>query len=319
MIGLLLVLPLALHEPHARQALRPRVELTPPPLTSLSRPTLSLESAAAASAPPPSLLRLRGGDGGPMQAAQNAYFGLPTVTRAWLTLIIAFASLTQIKLLTPEALALDSQLIIKGMQIWRPITSASFLGGLGPQLLQKCYYLVQFGCGLERTLGMGEYARVLASSTAVLCIFCNLLGWQFTGDGLIMAITVLTCQQQPNASVNMYGLNIPTAYLPFAQMCMSYLFTQQIPWNDILGAIVGYINYYFNDNTKPDDVIYRRDNVAAQAVQASKAKKLGGGGGGLTKKTSGKSKKSGGGSKKARAGSDSAPQGATCGPNGCSL
>ena len=166
-------------------------------------------------------------------------------------------------------------------------------GGLGPQLLQKCYYLVQYAGGLEATLGLGEYLRVLTSCTAILCIFSNLLGWQFTTDGLIMACTVLTCQQQPNGQVNMYGLTIPTMYLPFAQMCMSYLFTQQIPWQDIVGAIVGYINYYFNDNTKPDEYIYKRDNVAAQAVQASKAKKLGGGSGGVAKKAS----SSGGGSK----------------------
>ena len=51
-----------------------------------------------------------------------------------------------------------------------------------------------------------------------------------------MAVTVLTCQQAPDQQTSLYGFTIPTSYLPFAQLCMSYLFTQQIPWNDILGA-----------------------------------------------------------------------------------
>jgi len=117
------------------------------------------------------------------------------------------------------------------------------------------YYLIQFGKGLESTLGTGEYARAVASCTAMLCVIFNLFGWQFTGDGLVMAITVLTCQQNPEAQMNMYGLNIPMAYMPFAQMVMSYMFSQQIPWNDIVGALVGYAHYYVQDEAKPDSAV----------------------------------------------------------------
>jgi len=142
-------------------------------------------------------------------------------------MILVFASLNQIGVLAPEAVALDAAAIAR-WQLWRPITCAAFFGGIGPQLLQKMYYLVQFGKGLEQTLGFGEYARVLASCGAMLCIICNMLGWQFTGEGLVMSVTVLTAQQQPDAQMSMYGLNIPMAYMPFAQMVMSYLFSQQV-------------------------------------------------------------------------------------------
>ena len=63
-----------------------------------------------------------------------------------------------------------------------------------------------------------------------------MIGWQFTGDGIIMAITVLCSLQNPDAQMSLYGLAIPYQYLPFAQLVMSYMFTQQIPWQDIVGA-----------------------------------------------------------------------------------
>ena len=272
-----------------------------------------------AATPPAPLVRLRGG-ASPLQGLQNAYFGVPVFTRSWLSAIVAFAALNQIGLVPPEMLGLDATATVKRMQIWRPLTAASFLGGLGPQLLQKCYYLVQFGCQLERALGIAEFARVLASCAALLCIVCSTLGMQFIGDGLIMAITVLTCNQSPDQQVNMYGLNIPCAYLPFAQLCMSYLFTQQIPWTDILGALVGYVNYMINDNCKPDSVIYKRDNYAAKATSAkAKGAKTLGGSSSSSKKGGGGGKGGGGSKPKRKSNIATFAKEKTCGPDGCSL
>ena len=264
--------------------------LLAPAVSGLAAPRPTLPRARPRDNVLPPLLRLRGGDSGALQKAQSMYFGVPLLTRSWLSAIVAIAGLNQVGILPPELLQIDATAVVKRWQFWRPFTAASFMGGLGPQLLQKCYYLVMFGKDLERTLGVAEYTRVLASCTALLCLVCAMLGWQFVGDGLIQAITVIMCQQHPDQPVSLYGLSIPCQYLPFAQLCMSYLFTQQIPWNDILGAVVGYVHYYFNDNTKPDSVFYKHERAAAAAVASSKggkklgsggsAKKGGGGGGG---------------------------------------
>jgi hypothetical protein len=231
-----------------------------PPMAALRpilRPQQGREirpSAAAASAS--RLLALRGG-ADPVAGLTKAYKGIPAVTRGWFTLILASAALNQAGILAPEMVALDSHAIVRKAQVWRLVTSAAFFGGIGGQLLQKMYYLIQFGRGLEQTLGTAEYARTLASCGAMLCILFNLLGWQFTGDGLVMATTVLMAQQSPDAQMNMYGLTIPMVYMPFSQMVMSYLFSQQIPWNDIAGALVGYVHYYIQDEVKPDSAVVR--------------------------------------------------------------
>ena len=49
---------------------------------------------------------------------------------------------------------------------------------------------------------------------------------------------MLCCQQNPDAQINMYGLKIPYQFLPLAQLVLSYMFTQQIPWPDIVGLFV---------------------------------------------------------------------------------
>ena len=96
------------------------------------------------------------------------YLWIPPLTRTWLTVILTFSVLTQVGVLPPEAVQLDAAATIYRLQLWRPVTAASFFGGLGAQLLQKLYYLISFGKELESTLGIGEYARALVSCAAML-------------------------------------------------------------------------------------------------------------------------------------------------------
>jgi hypothetical protein len=257
----------------------------------VARPQLLRPVRRLAAPPPPSrtaanLLALRGGAADSvLLKVQRSYLGIPTLTRAWFSLVLGFATLAQVGILQPEALALDARATASG-QLWRPLTAAAFFGGIGPQLIQKLYYLISFGRGLEGTLGLAEYARVLASCTALLSLLFHPLGWQFLGDALIMSITVLTSLQNPDAEMNMYGLAVPYLYLPFAQLVMSYMFTQQIPWQDIVGAAVGYVHYWMNDNCKPDAAIAPKLEPKGPA-----GRKLGAGGGSTKKKKGAAGKK----------------------------
>lgn len=159
------------HHPdlHARRALVARPVLLQhahalrPPVPGTDRSAAQATSAAA------DLLALRGGQGDSvLLKVQQSYLGIPTLTRSWFTLIMAFAALAQVGVLQPEAVALDARAIVHGWQFWRPYTAAAFFGGVGPQLIQKLYYLISFGRDLERTLGIGEYARVMVSCGARL-------------------------------------------------------------------------------------------------------------------------------------------------------
>ena len=152
------------------------------------------------------VLRLRGG-ADLVASIKGSYFAVPLITRSWLSLVIVLAAVAQAKIIPAEALGIDAAAIAKGFQLWRPLTAASFFGEVGPQLLQKCYYLVQFGRELESEIGVGEYARVLFSCLAVETFLCHLLGWPFLADALIMSVTVLATLQNPERQV-------PNPHLP---------------------------------------------------------------------------------------------------------
>ncbi len=70
-----------------------------------------------------------------------------------------------------------------------------------------------------------------------------------------MAITVLCSLQNPDAQMSLYGLAIPYQYLPFAQLVMSYMFTQQIPWQDLVGAIV------VRNRSRPSPALLMRTHI----------------------------------------------------------
>jgi hypothetical protein len=204
-------------------------------------------------------LALRGGAslGGAVTAVKDAYTSIPLATRSWFSLCLGFAAMHQVGVLGPEKVALDRHALSRG-QLWRPITAASFLGGLSGQLIQKLYYLVAYSRSLEGVIGFGGFLRALASCTAMLTMLANTLGWPFLADGLIAAVTVLAAQQTPDAVVNMYGVQLPMGVMPIAQMLLSYLFTQQIPWMDIAGSLAGYLHYQIQDEVKPDAAYYQK-------------------------------------------------------------
>lgn len=110
---------------------------------------------------------------------------------------------------------------------------------------------------------------------AMLSILMNLIGGQYVADALIMAVTVLACQQDPDTPAKMFGIEIPTVFLPFAQMLMSYMASngQQFPWMDVFGMIVGYLHYSFNDNLKPDAEMYKKLKAKSQRKKPDNSKR----------------------------------------------
>ena len=273
---------------HARSATfaHPQQPLTRTGSRCPAVPVRAVEDEARAA------LRLRGGDAASMlEGAKSSALAVPIVTRTWASIIVGLALLNQVGLVPPELLALNGALVVKKFQLWRLVTSACFFGGFGAQLLQKLYYLVSFGQQLEATIGAGEYLRVIVSCVAVQTFLFHLLGWQFLGDGLVMALTVLFAQlSPPGAQMSLYGLAVPYPLLPFAQLAMSYLFTQQVPYQDMAGLLVGYLHYFVNDNLKPDDAVQLPPPAKTGRASASSVGGVGADGAARKKRKGGKTR-----------------------------
>jgi hypothetical protein len=167
--------------------------------------------------------RLRGGEeDGVLGGLQRAYLGVPVVTRSWFSLVLALAALSQAGLVSEELVAVDAAAFARRFQLWRPFTAAAFLGGVGPQLLQKLYYGISFGKELERELGSPEFLRAAASCIAALTLLCHVLGWPHSADGLIMAVTLLACLQvrvDSSAHVGLARCSDRARLVPVATHC----------------------------------------------------------------------------------------------------
>lgn len=199
--------------------------------------------------------RLRGGSvlAQVSEDAKRIYLALPLATRAWLTAVLILSVITRAGL-EQRSIGLDAEATLEKFQLWRPITAAAFVGGLGPAMLLQLFYLASYGRELETLLGLPAFARDLASCGLVLTVLFELLGWRFTGKGLIAAVVMMNCLQNANSRMSIYPtpyehFKIPYKYLPYLQLFLVLLFTKQIPLNEILGFCVGSLTWHTKPHT----------------------------------------------------------------------
>lgn len=193
-------------------------------------------------APPPAALRLRGGrkldELG--AKAKASYLAITPIVRGWTTATIAITLLFAVGVVTPELLQFDWAAATSGLQLWRPITGALFVGQLNPQILMRCYYWLIYGQELERVLGSPSFARALLTLIALLCYAAKWLAWPFVADSLIMALTMISTRLHPDARVSLFGIPLKNKYLPLVLMASNYIQQQKPPVQDALGCAVGF-------------------------------------------------------------------------------
>ena len=73
-------------------------------------------------------------------------------------------------------------------EIWRPITSISYLGPPSLSMANNLYFLVRFGQTIEESLGSASYCWFLMLQVIWLAISGLLLGMPYNGQAMIAAI-----------------------------------------------------------------------------------------------------------------------------------
>lgn len=194
-------------------------------------------------AEPAAVLRLRGGRSlDELTAkAKASYLSITPLVRGWITATIVITVLFAIGIVTPELLQFEWTAATAGLQLWRPITGALFVGQLNPQILMRCYYWIIYGQELERALGTPSFARAMLTLIALLCYAAKWLAWPFVADSLIMALTMISTRLHPDARVSLFGIPLKNKYLPFVMIISNYITQQKPPVQDALGCAVGYV------------------------------------------------------------------------------
>ena len=202
--------------------------------------------------------------------------------------------------LTQALLALDPMRTFYGMELWRPFTSASFLGKPSVGWLMSGYYLFEYGSSLERAYGGAQHLVFLFTQIFLLTILSTLCGQPFFANSMITSMLHVLSRAMPNQKVKWLIFTVPYWSLPYGLMITDVLQAQSAAaaMPHILGILSGHF-YHFHRFiwpktggedwlTAPDFLIERMDpnaasksaskesvNKALKSRKRGKGKKLG--------------------------------------------
>ena len=135
------------------------------------------------------------------------------------------------------------------MEIWRPLTAMSYLGGPSMSMANSLYFLVRYGQTLETMNGTGSHTWFLIVQTMLLTLLGLLLGFPFQAQAMISAAVYASSQVSPLDKVPFqFGLTVTAWQLPFGMMIIDCLSQQNAAaaWPHILGIFSGHFFHFFS-------------------------------------------------------------------------
>lgn len=199
-----------------------------------------------------SLLRLRGGDviqgrktKSLFKTIKDTLENIKPATRVYLMLCIFCTIVHLVGLPAPALFGLD---ISKIYELWRPITSMTYLGGLSMSMANNLYFLVNYGQRLETEFGTGEHTWFLLVQTMILSALGLVLGFPFHAQAMISAAVYVSSHIHPMEKMPFqFGFMITSWQLPFCMMAVDCLAQQNIgaAWPHVLGIFSGHVYHFF--------------------------------------------------------------------------
>jgi derlin-1 len=184
-----------------------------------------------------------------MSDTLQKYKKILPLTRVYITLV-ALATLLGLVLgeeLTQTLLALDPVRLIYGMELWRPLTAATFLGPPSIGWLMNGYYLFEYGSSLERAYGTAQHAMFLMTQLVVLSTFSILVGQPFFASSMITAMLHVLSRSMPHQKVKWLIFTVPYWSLPYGLMATDVLQAQSpmAAMPHILGILSGHFYHFY--------------------------------------------------------------------------
>lgn len=135
----------------------------------------------------------------------------------------------------------------KLLQLWRPLTSVSYLGTPSWVMAYQVFYIISYGQNLELGSGTGVHAWFLLTQTITLTILGLLLNMPLLSRSMIASIVYVSCRINPFEQTNIqFGITISMWQMPYFLMIADCLTmqTMEAAWPYVLGIFSGHI-YHF--------------------------------------------------------------------------
>ena len=232
-------------------------------------------------------LAVRGGDTEDIEydeddepgAVASLLASLPPTLRVHVVSVVAVTAVALTGVLDPNAaFSLDTYGTVARLQLWRPLTSACFLGEPSMGSATSLYLLVKYGKELEAAVGSEPFAKFLVLQTALLALAGGATGVPFTANALITAVIYACSRLEPFGNVQFqFGITLKYWMLPFGLMVVEMLQQQSVAavFPHVLGILCAHFHHFFA-------VVWPRltadaESAAPKAKTAKVGRKLGSG------------------------------------------
>jgi Der1-like family len=179
------------------------------------------------------------------------YSDTPLLTRIYITIILAFTALGYAlgEENTHAFLALDPIRLLKGFEIWRPFTAASYLGPVSVGWIFSFYNLYRYGTMLETFYNRANYLVFIVSQVVMLTFLSLLIGNPFFASSMITAMLWVYGRTDPDGETSWIVTRVPNWALPYCLMLSDCAQAQSLSAvvPHILGILSGHFFYFHRD------------------------------------------------------------------------
>lgn len=180
------------------------------------------------------------------------YNALPPITRLYGTICVCTTIGAQFGLVDLRYIFLSWDLIVRKFQVWRLITPFFFIGKLGLPFMFRLYFLIVYGCQLEKGTyehRTADYTWMYMCSCAFMLVFSlqPFIPLYFFGSPFVFSLLYLWSRFYPDQQVSIYGVvPLKAFWLPWAFMVITTLMGGN-PMEELLGILTGHFYYFMTD------------------------------------------------------------------------
>jgi len=167
----------------------------------------------------------------------------------WAAMATALVSIftTVLGELGQDLVVMDPMRTVYGIQLWRPLTAAAYMGPPNLGWVFSLYYLHNYGSSLENSFGSAQHIIFLGFQIALLTTLASIMGLPNFNQGIITAMLHVLARAAPRQKVRWLVMDVPYWMLPYAFMASDVLQAQGNPMAavpHVLGMLTGHL-YHF--------------------------------------------------------------------------
>eukprot|EP00759_Apiculatamorpha_spiralis_P007504 PhF_6_TR1462/c0_g1_i1/m.2633/K13989/DERL2_3; Derlin-2/3 len=178
------------------------------------------------------------------------YYGIPVITRSYMTLCFLMAGALSFKFVTPFNLYLNFPLIMEDHQVWRLISNFCYFESFGINFLFHMHFMYMYFRRLEehyfhnRTADFFTMLLFGATTMLIAAYFFNII---FLSFPFLLFVLYVWCRRNPYEHLHILGLvPVGAPYIPYVFVVLSLVMGHSLR-DDVLGILVGHTYWYLAD------------------------------------------------------------------------